>query len=374
MLIDVFRPFLSLILALSLVPSLAHGHDRSRCESVLVAELRSSTVSPRWFQSPTRNKFLTRLNRQNLREISVPAVRHQCLETCYYQAAHVSIESELREMKALASNELLSGFVNQMKIAWIRYQGKKKRGVDLSNLLASGNYEGFAVLLRGPSFIIDASDIEAMHGTQYVSDLEEYLLAKQNPESILNYDRKKIKALLDLPFDEFVEAVRKIEEDYLSKIAEKAVRFRPLKVREVRLHSVENLDYGSAGRLMVQTHMELSKSDAFKITATPYGLAKILRIKDPRPIFADFAQTIDAGQAVKVGLSHLYRQSQDDIHHAVALIGYYKNSNGQLEGFKFMNSWGLARHAGGFGYISVDQLYTYLLTGESIAELILDKR
>lgn len=375
MLIDVFRPFLSLILALSLAPSLAFGHDRSRCEEVLVTELRSTKVSPKWFQSPARNRFLTRLNRRNLREIAVPAVRTQCLGTCYYQAAHVSIESELRGMKVLASNELLSGFVNQMKIAWIRNQRKKKKDFDLSRLLTSGNYEGFAVLLKGSNFVVEAGDIAAMHGPQYVSDLEEYLLAKQNPESVLNYDGAKIKDLLDLPFDKYVEAVRQIEEDYFSKIANKTVRFRPFKVSEVRLNSVENLEYEPSERLTVQSHLELSKIDAFNMTATPYGLAKNLKVDDPRPIFADFVRAIDAGQAVKVGLSHLYRQTEDEhVHHAVALVGYYRSAEGKLEGFKFINSWGLRRHAEGFGYISLDQLYSYMLTGDTIEEIKVDKR
>jgi hypothetical protein len=380
-------------IALLTAPTCADGICEShlKLSELSVPAYQRAIITPSKFQSSWRNHFSFWRNRKNLVEISNIPVRNQCFGTCYLYSTQTVLETALKSQKVLQPGDYLVNFIPMMKIAWNRYQKNPSQEIDLEHIINGGTTEGLEVASQGATFYLSAEIVKAIGGPVVVEEVEHQLVENLMRKGWLFWDRhRRLRKLLSLDQNEFLDHVRKMFVAKLSKAAGRKIELKPLYIAsvDVTIYSKRRA-LGGFGLLVArgfettrfyrwsglvqdfdQDNFEEFVEHDFELYEQPDKVGSIEwsryeRAELAKDILPDFLRSLEQNKAVDIVLDDIFMQRNGMRGaHAVSLVGAYSESKAAtLKAFKFVNSWSTKAMAKGFGYLTRDLLESYFQSG-----------
>jgi hypothetical protein len=379
-------------IALLTAPAFADGICESHLKltELSVPAYQRTEITPVKFQSSWRNYLSVWRNRKNLVEISNVPVRKQCFGTCYLYSTQTVLETALKSQKVLQSGDYLVNFIPVMKIARNRYQKNPSHQIDLENIINGGTTEGLEVASQGATFYLSAEVVKAIGGPVAVEEVEHQLIESLMWQGSSLGDRhQRLRKLLSLDQNEFLDNVREMFAAKLSKAAGRKIELKPLSIAsiDVTIYSKRRVlgRFGLLARNFETTRFyrwsglvqDFNRDDFedfvehdFELYKQPEKVGSIEwsryeRAELAKDILPDFLRSLEQNKAVDIVLNDIFEQ-QNGLRgeHAVSLVGAYSEpKTATLKAFKFVNSWSAKVMANGFGYLTRDLLESYFQSG-----------
>ena len=205
--------------------------------------------------------------------------------------------------------------------------------------------------------------------------------------------QRRLRKLLSLDYDEFLESAQELFATKLSKAAGRKIKLQRLMIASVdvtvyRKRELRGGGFNLLARIMngfkashiykwtgkvedfnTDTLQEIVEHD-FEIKLQPEKSgsaewARFEKVEFGRDVLPDFLRSLDVNKAVDVALVDVFvQQNGEHGTHAISLVGtYFERDDGALKGFKYVNSWSTQAVAKGFGYLSRDLLESYFVQG-----------
>ncbi len=293
---------------------------------------------------------LSAVNARLIDHTNIPYVRTQCTGNCVFIADHTFINYVLTQNQLLTNNEVVSGFLNQLKVIWYSYNHQKYQlKYDKNNnikilesLWGQKTASAYWSAMNEKNYVFTPRNNNELKtflwfDEFFLTDLNTRILSSQKYS-------QKFEDDLKLPLGEFLAIY---SSEFAVKLTEKIGR-------QVEFHKIGSLKFALSNGF---SDHEFSLVESFKNSPLENDIPEFKDKTVYKNVVLAVTKSLSQGTPVPHTFSTGLFSSKEA--HRVLLTGFVIDELNYLIGFRYLDSQGEQARDNGYGFISISDYLQY---------------